>query len=82
MKQIKNAILRHLIQLMNRLEKEEPEKFAELQKEFGSVIKLGATEDHKNKQKLASLSRFHTNQRTNASLDEVCVLLLSETSFI
>ncbi|TDL29384.1 heat shock protein Hsp90 [Rickenella mellea] len=70
LRQIRRIILRRLIQLMERLAKEEPAKFEELQKTFGSVIKLGAIEDQGNRDKLAVLARFPTNQRNSSSLDE------------
>lgn len=71
LKKLKQVILRHLIQLINRLAEDEPEKFEEFQKVYGSVLKLGAVEDSKNKEKLATLSRFATNQRNTTSLNEV-----------
>jgi hypothetical protein len=71
LKQLKQVILRRLIQLIGRLAEEEPEKFDELQKNFGSVLKLGAVEDQKNGNKLALLTRFATNQRNSTSFNEV-----------
>jgi heat shock protein beta len=71
LKQIKQVILKHLIQLFTRLATDDPEKFADLQKSFGNVFKLGAVEDTKNREKLAALTRFSTNQRNSTSLDEV-----------
>ena len=71
LKQLKQVILRHLIQLIGRLATDEPEKFDELQKSFGSVLKLGAVEDKKNSNKLALFARFATNQRKNTSFNEV-----------
>jgi len=70
LKQLKQVILKRLIQLIARLAEEEPEKFNELQKNYGSVLKLGAVEDKKNRDKLAALTRFSTNQRNNTSLNE------------
>ncbi|KIM90780.1 hypothetical protein PILCRDRAFT_59180, partial [Piloderma croceum F 1598] len=70
LKQLKQVILRHLIQLIGRLAEEEPEKFSELQKNFGSVLKLGAVEDKKNSNKLALLARFATNQRNSTSFNQ------------
>jgi len=71
LKQLKQVILRHLIQLIGRLAEDEPEKFNELQKNFGSVLKLGAVEDKKHSNKLALLARFTTNQRNSTSFNEV-----------
>jgi heat shock protein beta len=70
LKQLKQVILKRLIQLIARLAEEEPEKFNELQNNYGAVLKLGALEDYKNRDKLAVLTRFSTNQRNNTSLNE------------
>ncbi|EGN93056.1 hypothetical protein SERLA73DRAFT_79097 [Serpula lacrymans var. lacrymans S7.3] len=70
LKQIKQVILRRLIQLFARISEEEPEKFAEVQNVYGTVFKLGAAEDTKNRQKLTALARYSTNQRNNTSLDD------------
>lgn len=71
LKQIKQVILKRLLQLFARIEEEEPEKFSQLQKNFGTVLKLGAVEDKKNSKKLALLTRFATNQRNETSFDQV-----------
>jgi heat shock protein beta len=44
-------------------------------KSYGTALKLGAVEDRKNQIKLASLVRFHTNQRNMTSLDDVSTSL-------
>ena len=72
LRQIKQAILKRIIQTFARLSEEEPEKFAEAQKVYGTAFKLGVVEDSKNSDKLALLMRFATNQRNSASLDDVC----------
>jgi heat shock protein 90kDa beta len=72
LRQIKQAILKRIIQTFSRLSEEEPEKFAEAQKVYGTAFKLGVIEDSKNSDKLALLVRFATNQRNSTSLDEVC----------
>jgi len=64
------VILKHLIQLFNRVAEEDPEKFKEIQAVYNNVFKIGAVEDIKNQKKLVSLARFTTNQRENTSLDE------------
>lgn len=71
LKQIQGVIQKRIIQLFERLAKENPEKFASIQKIYGSVIKLGAIEDRKNRDKLTAMARFVTNQRESVSLDEV-----------
>lgn len=71
LKQMKNIILRRLIQLLTRIQEEEPEKFEKVQEIYGTVIKMGAIEDVKNRDKLIPLARFATTQRASISLDEV-----------
>ena len=70
LKQLRGIILRRLIQLLNRIKDEDPEKWDKVQEAFGNVFKLGAVEDTKNRDKLVPLVRFATNQRNATSLDE------------
>ncbi|KAF7980963.1 hypothetical protein HWV62_36213 [Athelia sp. TMB] len=70
LKQVRQVILKRLIQLIGRLAEEDPEKFEELQKNFGTVLKLGAVEDKKNSKKLVELARYSTNQRNMTSFDD------------
>lgn len=69
LKQIKQIILRRLIQLFSKIAEEDQEKYAEITKNYGQVLKLAASEDSKNRQKLAALVRFNTNQREVVSFD-------------
>jgi len=69
-RQIKQTILKRIIQTFTRLAEEEPDKFEKAQKVYGNVFKLGAVEDSKNRDKLVPLIRFATNQRNSTSLDE------------
>ena len=71
LRQIKQTILKRIIQSFTKLAEDEPDKFIEAQKVYGNVFKLGAVEDSKNKDKLIPLIRFATNQRNVTSLDEV-----------
>ncbi|KAI0322433.1 heat shock protein Hsp90 [Amylostereum chailletii] len=70
LKQVKNAIIKRLIQTFAKIAEEDPDKFQEIQKVYGNVFKLGAVEDLKNRDKLAPLTRFATNHRNNTSLDD------------
>jgi heat shock protein beta len=63
--------LKRIIQTFTKLAEDEPDKFADAQKVYGNMFKLGAVEDSKNKDKLTPLIRFATNQRNATSLDEV-----------
>ncbi|KAH7929430.1 HSP90-domain-containing protein [Leucogyrophana mollusca] len=69
LKQIRQIVIRRLIQLFTRIAKEDEAKFAEIQKIYGTVFKLAASEDSKNREKLAALVRFNTNQRNATSFD-------------
>ncbi|KAI9066781.1 heat shock protein Hsp90 [Trametes sanguinea] len=70
LKQLKGIILKRLLQLLGRIQEENPEKWEKIQEVYGNVFKLGAVEDFKNREKLATLVRFATNQRNSTSLDE------------
>ncbi|PFH52710.1 hypothetical protein AMATHDRAFT_73847 [Amanita thiersii Skay4041] len=70
LKQMRTIILRRLIQLYSKISEEDAEKFEKVQEVYGSVFKLGAVEDAKNRDKLMDLIRFTTNQRNSTSLDE------------
>lgn len=70
LKQIKNIILRRLIQTFQKIADEDPAKFEKLQEVYGGALKLGAVEDQRNQAKLVPLLRFVTNQRNVTSLDQ------------
>ncbi|KAJ3741155.1 Hsp90 protein-domain-containing protein [Lentinula detonsa] len=73
LRQLKSIILKRIIQLFNKMansEAEDVEKFEKFYQVFGSILKLGAVEDQKSREKLASLARFTTNQRNYTSLDQ------------
>lgn len=72
LRQLKSIITKRLVQALTRVLEEEPEKFKEISAVYNNVFKLGAVEDPKNREKLATLARFSTNQRNSTSLDEVC----------
>ncbi|KAH8105965.1 heat shock protein Hsp90 [Cristinia sonorae] len=70
LKQLKSIIIRRLLQTLTRIQEEDNEKFEKLQEVYGNVFRLGAVEDVKNRDKLATLCRFPTTQRNSTSLDE------------
>ncbi|KAF6762628.1 heat shock protein Hsp90 [Ephemerocybe angulata] len=69
LKQLRGIIVKRLLQLLQKIEKEDPKKFDKVQELYGSIIKLGAVEDTKNREKLTKLARFKTNQRNDTSFD-------------
>lgn len=70
LRQLKSIILKRLIQLVSKIEEEEPERFEKIQNVYGSVLKLGAVEDTRNREKLTALTRFASNQRNMTSLEQ------------
>jgi heat shock protein beta len=73
LKQLRQIILKRIIHLFTKIsEGDDQEKIDKMQETYGSVLKLGAVEDTKNRDKLAALTRFATNQRNNTSFDQVC----------
>ena len=71
LRQLKGIIIKRLIQLFTKIFEEDPEKFREIEGVYGSIFKLGAVEDTKNRDKLAALTRFTTTQRNETTLDQV-----------
>ncbi|KAF9055246.1 HSP90-domain-containing protein [Hymenopellis radicata] len=70
LRQLKQIIVKRLIQLFTRIADDEPGKWIEVQRNYGAVHKLAAVEDLKNRDKLLPLTRFATNQRDKTSLDQ------------
>ncbi len=71
---IRNASIKKLLNVLDGIAKDEPEKYATFWNEFGKVIKEGPAEDFANKEKIAKLMRFATtstnsNEQT-VSLDD------------
>jgi molecular chaperone HtpG len=69
---IKAGAVKKVLGLLESLAKNDPEKYATFWEQFGTVIKEGPVEDHKNKDKVAKLLRFsstHTDKEVqNISL--------------
>lgn len=77
-RQLKQIILKRIIQLFAKITAGgDEELFEKMHETYGSVLKLGAVEDEKNREKLATLVRFTTNQRNNTSFDMVSDILFS-----
>jgi len=69
---LKRVILKHIIQLFTKISEGGDEDLMErMQETYGSILKLGAVEDSKNREKLATLASFTTNRRNHTSLDQV-----------
>jgi len=57
---MKSALTKRVLDMLEKLAKDDPEKYATFWKEFGRVLKEGPAEDHANRQKIAGLLRFST----------------------
>ena len=55
---IRSASVKKLLNVLDGIAKDEPEKYATFWQEFGKVIKEGPAEDFSNKEKIAKLMRF------------------------
>jgi molecular chaperone HtpG len=60
---IRNGLTRRVLDLLARLMKEEPEKYATFWKEFGTVLKEGLAQDHANHAAILPLLRFASTQQ-------------------
>jgi molecular chaperone HtpG len=71
---IRTGLARRTLDLLAKLAKDEPEKYATFWKEFGAVLKEGPAEDHANRERIAKLLRFsstHTDSETqDVSLED------------
>lgn len=55
---MKSALTKRVLDMLEKLAKNEPEQYATFWKTFGQVLKEGPAEDFSNKEKIASLLRF------------------------
>ncbi|HTA65499.1 MAG TPA: molecular chaperone HtpG [Xanthomonadaceae bacterium] len=55
---LRAACTRRVLDLLDKLAKDEPEKFATFWKQFGNTFKEGASEDFANRERIAKLLRF------------------------
>jgi molecular chaperone HtpG len=55
---MRTGLARRVLDLLAKLAKDEPEKYAAFWKEFGTVLKEGPGEDHANRERIAKLLRF------------------------
>lgn len=55
---IRAALTKRVLDMLNKLATNEPEKYATFWLQFGAVLKEGPSEDHNNREKIAKLLRF------------------------
>jgi len=64
---LRSACTKRVLDLLDRLVKDEPEKFATFWKEFGAIFKEGVAEDFANKERIAKLMRFASTKSEGAA---------------
>ena len=69
---MRTGLARRVLDVLAKMAKEEPEKYAAFWKEFGTVVKEGPAEDHANRERVAKLLRFSS---THADKEEQDVSL-------
>lgn len=57
---LRNALVKRVLDTLEKLAKDEPEKFTTFWKEFGNALKEGPAEDFSNRERIAKLLRFAT----------------------
>jgi molecular chaperone HtpG len=71
---IKGACVKRVLDLIEKLARDEPEKFATFYKAFGNTLKEGISEDTNNRERIAKLLRFASTKgegtAQNVSLDD------------
>jgi molecular chaperone HtpG len=71
---LRSALVKRALDMLEKLAKDEPEKYAKFWKEFGNAIKEGPAEDFANRGRVAKLLRFastHTDTTTqDVTLDD------------
>jgi molecular chaperone HtpG len=74
LERIKAACVKRVLDLIEKLARDEPEKFATFYKAFGNTLKEGIAEDHANRERIAKLLRFASTKgegaRQTVSLDD------------
>jgi molecular chaperone HtpG len=58
MLKLRTALVKRVLDMLEKLAKDEPEKYTIFWKEFGNVLKEGPAEDFVNREKIAKLLRF------------------------
>ena len=66
---MRSALTKRVLDVLEKMAKKEPEKYAKFWKEFGQVMKEGPAEDHNNKEKIANLLRFSSS--TDDKTDQI-----------
>nr|WP_040556707.1 molecular chaperone HtpG [Reinekea blandensis] len=66
---IKTAMVKRVLDMLDKLAKKKPDEYQGFWEEFGQVLKEGPAEDFANKEKIAKLLRFATSHTGDAKQD-------------
>ena len=64
---LRSALTKRVLQMLDKLAKDDAEKYQQFWSEFGLVLKEGPAEDHANQQAIAKLLRFATTSSDGAA---------------
>jgi molecular chaperone HtpG len=67
---MRGALTKRVLDLLEKLAREDADKYATFWKEFGRVLKEGPAEDPANREKIAALLRFSTTHTGNPTPDQ------------
>nr|WP_185236254.1 molecular chaperone HtpG [Teredinibacter franksiae] len=67
---MRSALTKRVLDMLEKLRKNDAEQYAEFWKEFGQVLKEGPAEDFANKEKIASLMQFATTHTDTDTQDQ------------
>jgi molecular chaperone HtpG len=67
LEKLRAACTRRVLDLLDKLAKDEPEKYATFWKQFGNLFKEGTAEDFANKERVAKLLRFASTKSEGAA---------------
>jgi len=67
LERIKSACVKRVLDLLEKMARDEPEKFATFYKAFGNTLKEGIAEDHANRERIAKLLRFASTKGEGAA---------------
>ncbi len=67
---MRSALTKRVLDSLEKVAKNDAEKYAEFWKEFGQVLKEGPAEDFSNKEKIAGLFRFSSTETDSENQDQ------------
>src|SRR5690606_26766753 len=67
---MRSALIKRVLDMLEKLAKSEPEQYQSFWDEFGQVLQEGPAEDFANKEKIAKLLRFATTHTNNEKQDQ------------